>query len=162
MEDDAARLFRTARSMAILCTFFGPVIAGTTASTYALVALLDVARAEAGPDLPVPAWLDPLIVFSVDSAPLMLGLGALFTAVGGYAWARPRRGLGPLRVAAWIGVAGMLGLAGLWWWVARAHGMGAAWTGGGIGAHLVQAVMIVGAARYLGRPDVRDAMRAAE
>ena len=158
--DQPERLACTARTMAILCAFLGPVMAGTTVATLLLVKLVDVVEAQAGSASAIPPWFDPLVAFSADSAPLMLGLGLLFTAAGGYAWARPVRGLGPLRWTAWIGVVAMLALGGVWWWSARGHGMGAAWIGSGIGAHVVQAALIFGAARFLGRADVRAAVAA--
>ena len=157
---EVARLAKQARTMAILCAFLGPVIVATATLTYGLVRVLDRLRAQAGSENAIPKWFEPLLAFSTDSAPIQVGLGLLFTAVGIYAWRRPARGLPALRISAWIGAVAMLALAGLWWWGGQTSGSGAAYVGAGIGGHLVQAVMVMGAARFLGRADVRAAVAA--
>lgn len=153
---------RTVRTSSILCIIVGPATAAISTLSFAGTRWLQ-GFWQQRPELKgveLPPIMQCLLSFTEASLVWMLTLGALLTASGLYARARPVAGVRVLSVTAWITVAILIALTGVWSLQVEDLELHAVFHGFGVAAHGIQAVLVGRVARFFGRRDVRNRVAA--
>lgn len=154
----AERLRSQVKTMALLCALLGPTLGAMTLLAYGTRRMVD-AMLSSGlvPTQTFDTYQRVSLDFGVRSAIVSIPLGTVLLVAGVRAFRDLRRGREALVVAAAVSIAAMLAYGALWSWVVELQDAGVGAHFAGWLLHLAQAGLVVGALRFLLRPDVRDA-----
>ena len=147
-------LFTKFRTMAILCMLLGPLLVSSSLITIGASHLLEWARVEGAP-IKMPEPYAVLLRFSERSVWVMVPIGVLLFVAGLRAVRSPARGRPVLAWSAWATVLAMIALSITWSWSIADLSWGIGGHLFGWSTHLLQAVLVAMAARFLGRDDVK-------
>lgn len=147
-------LFTKFRTMAILCMLLGPLLVSSSLVTIGASQVVEWAKVE-GAAIKMPEPYTVLMRFSERSIWVMIPIGVLLFVAGLRAVRSPARGRSFLALSAWVTVAAMIALSFTWSWSIADLSWGIGGHLFGWSTHLLQAVLVAAAARFLGRDDVK-------